>query len=126
MHAISVDGLRSYFEKLASQRGITPRELMSQLELSGKARAPPTSFQMSLYRTYLRASALVHNTGAVLWNWTLGWVAPNVSYTNALVPINHVHLIDQLLRVHAFEIFELGVFNGDPHCGVRACVIPPT
>lgn len=115
-----MDGLRSYFEKLAIRQGITPRELMSQLELTGKARAAPTSLQMSMYRAYLRASALAYNTGAALWNWSLGWVAPNVAYTSALVPINHVHLVDQLLKVHAFEVFHLGVFNGDPHCGVRS------
>jgi hypothetical protein len=40
---------------------------------------------------------------------------PNANYRS--VPPNHFHIIETLLDVHGYEMFELGVFNGDPHPG---------
>jgi aarF domain-containing kinase len=65
----------------------------------------------------VRISTGVRNSVAAIWNWTFGFVLPNVQYAEVNVPINHVAMIETLLEVHAFQVFELGVFNGDPHVG---------
>ncbi|KAH6565178.1 hypothetical protein BASA60_010008 [Batrachochytrium salamandrivorans] len=52
---------------------------------------------------------------ATVYNWTLGWVAPNLSY--AQKPIDIKSIFKTLVNVHGKQILIDGVFNGDPHPG---------
>jgi aarF domain-containing kinase len=104
-----VDGFKKFYTELAKQQGKTLEELQAEQEKHGKQAVSDT--QMQLYRGALQ----LFNAGVGVYNWTLGFVLPNVGYRS--VPPNHMRIIDTLVQVHGYEIFELGTFNGDPHPG---------
>ncbi|EGF78679.1 hypothetical protein BATDEDRAFT_26559 [Batrachochytrium dendrobatidis JAM81] len=55
------------------------------------------------------------STMAGIYNWTLGWIAPNIPY--AQKPIDIKNIFKTLVEVHGKEILIDGIFNGDPHPG---------
>ena len=93
----------------AQRRGISKAELVAEERAlndaalaRGELRCGPTSATMDSWIQQLRWS-----------NWLRGWVGGAPSH----VPLNHAHLMDELLRVHGHEVLVDGAFNGDPHPG---------
>ena len=61
---------------------------------------------------------LVYNIAAVVHNLTLGLATGRVmDLRHVSVPPNLAVLLQLLLDVHGYEIFQVGCFNGDPHPG---------
>lgn len=50
-------------------------------------------------------------------NSVLGWCYGPVQYERTEAPVDLGHVIDILAKVHGNQIFEHGIFNGDPHPG---------
>jgi len=112
-----VDGMKAFYEARAAEEGITIEELRDRMAARGDGSAPATASQMELYRGYLYARAAAWNALAVAYNNTAGLLLSHLPYETAVAPMNHVRIVDELLDVHGFQIFELGVFNGDCHPG---------
>jgi aarF domain-containing kinase len=93
----------------AAQRGMSTAALVEEERAlnaaalaAGQLRCGPSSDTMASWISQLR------------WrNWALGWLG----YPPSHVPLNHAHLMDELLRVHGHEVLVDGAFNGDPHPG---------
>ena len=93
----------------AQRRGITKEALLEEERAlneaalaRGELRCGPSAATMDGWISQLR------------WrNWALGWLGAAPSH----VPLNHAHLMDELLRVHGHEVLVDGAFNGDPHPG---------
>lgn len=105
-----IEGLQRYYEGLARRRGVDLKTLMDQMQREGEAsrsRRSPTRLEMQMFRTFVWTKATLYNSVASLWNYTFGWVLPNVSYADTALPLNHVAILDQLFEVHGYEIFQV-------------------
>ena len=114
-----VSALKERYGQIAHQRGITLRQLEEQQKpnfkesvISANLRHTYTSVIATLYDVACNAVIAIHNH-------TIGFLFPEHrrSYQHTVMPPNLASIISLLLRVHAFEIFELGAFNADPHPG---------
>lgn len=116
-----VDGIKDQYKKLAEQQGKTLEQLEEEHKAkikSGHVKSGPTSFQIKLYTSYLRAKDLVYNLPRFFYNVLYGnWTHKQLPYLKTEAPINLPEILDLLLRVHGYEIFSGGAFNGDPHPG---------
>ncbi|GAB5362505.1 hypothetical protein AAMO2058_000802800 [Amorphochlora amoebiformis] len=66
---------------------------------------------------YMRGKDYMINSFKLAYNWTLGFVTGSYAITWTESPLNIAEIIKTLLRVHGYEIFVDGAFNGDPHPG---------
>jgi len=119
-----VDGLRAAMEPIARRRGTTVAALEAEekerIKRQGLSSASSATLRSRMVQLWVVACALVHNASALIVNalptsvtrqsaaWEFRSLAP---------PPNLAGLLQVLLDVHGFEIFQLGVFNGDPHPG---------
>ena len=114
-----VSALKERYGRIADQRGMT----LSQLEEQQRPNFKASIFYTNITHMYTSAVAslldFLCNTMIAVQNCTIGLVCPAYrrEYQHTLLPPNLGRLMDILLRVHAFEIFELGAFNADPHPG---------
>jgi len=79
--------------------------------------ASPTAKQLRAYRAYLTVRAVSYNAVALVYNYTLGWLAPCLTYATLRLPPNGPMLMEAVYAAHGFQIFEAGAFNADPHAG---------
>jgi aarF domain-containing kinase len=93
----------------AQRRGMTTAALVAEERAlnaaalgRGELRCGPDTATMDAWISQLR-----------WWNWLRGWLGCPPTH----VPLNHAHLMDELLRVHGHEVLVDGAFNGDPHPG---------
>jgi aarF domain-containing kinase len=107
-----VDVLRQDIDKWAEITGRSVKELeQSHASVSSAAVAA------------LEAQRKLHNAAALLYNWTVGWIASPMSRkSKESVPLDHAKLVDDLLYIHGHEVLVDGLFNADCHPGVRGCV----
>lgn len=121
-----VDGIMAYYKRLAREKGMDLETFLRSMETQGKEEKNnrrrhnsiiPLSWKLSAYRGWVWMSSVTFNAVAASFNYTLGWILPNVTYAETALPVNHVQVIDKLLDVHGYEIFKLGTFNGDAHPG---------
>jgi len=125
-----VKGVKAFYRRHAATRGMTLEELEAEqtaLYESGVLKkkrgddvAAREGARMARIRSLIRASDYARNAPRFAWNWTLGWVLPRrwrLAYRWSELPLNLGDILDTLLRVHAYEIFQNGAFNGDPHPG---------
>eukprot|EP01112_Ceratiomyxa_fruticulosa_P021296 TRINITY_DN7434_c0_g4_i1.p1 TRINITY_DN7434_c0_g4~~TRINITY_DN7434_c0_g4_i1.p1 ORF type:complete len:536 (+),score=101.24 TRINITY_DN7434_c0_g4_i1:108-1715(+) len=116
-----VDGIIEQYTSIAKANGLTfddvkDRAIKEMKE--GKARKMPSAWQIWLYVQYLRTKNTVANCGIMLYNVLFGqYFGKKTYYEKIKPPINHIHLIDTLVKVHGHEIFVDGVFNADSHPG---------
>eukprot|EP00842_Homolaphlyctis_polyrhiza_P006568 jgi/Hompol1/6912/HPOL_002364-RA len=104
-----VDGFIAEAKRNAARLGVT----LEQLQAGGL-----TGWQKTLLGTRYAANYtadLTWNIVSACYNWTFGWIAPNMPYTPQ--PINIRDVFETLVKVHGREILIDGVFNGDPHPG---------
>ena len=116
-----VDGLLSYYKKLADSRGVNFDDLMLEQKREGEKNVASniSSNQMRMFRFYILAKSALYNSLALLWNCVFGLLSSRLrmNYMEANLPVNHIELIHTLLDVHGYEIFDMGIFNGDCHPG---------
>ena len=79
----------------------------------------PSEAEFAVFLSLLRAKDLVRNLSAFAFNWSLGLLLslPPLEYVRSALPPNGPRLLRFLYDVHGFCLFELGVFNPDPHAG---------
>ena len=112
-----VDGINAFYKDMAAKRGMTLDQFRESMKSEHAETKQVSSLQLELARQIIRFRSTLWNVGAGFYNYTAGWLLPNVGYDSAVLPLNHVRVINELLDVHGFQIFELGIFNGDPHPG---------
>lgn len=108
-----VTALKKLHTRIAGDQGITLQELMER----NKAAAALTNTQVRLYSTLFYLNDAVNNAARFAFNWTAGWFVPPVGYKRTTPPIAIPAMMDLLLDVHAFQMFDVGAINGDPHPG---------
>lgn len=117
-----VDGIRAQFASLVEQRGAAGAEAGSSHGGAADAIASglkvPSAWKMRLFRGYLRTADAVHNFRMVVRNNTVGWVmGRQLPYRHTELPVNIAEVLHLLTRVHGWQIFFDGLFNGDCHPG---------
>lgn len=116
-----VDGIRNQFTRIAASQGRTLEDLedeQMQKIKSGVDESGPTKFQMKLFITFLKIQDFAVNTWRFTYNTLYGrWVSSPIPYLKTELPINIPEILDTLMKVHGYEIFVNGAFNGDPHPG---------
>lgn len=112
-----VDGLLSYYKKLAVQKGISFDSMMLEAKENGQKQMKVTSLQLKMYRWWLMGQSIIRNFFISIWNHTSGLIFPKIKYFEPNLPVNFIEMIDTLVQVHGYEIFQMGVFNGDCHPG---------
>jgi aarF domain-containing kinase len=108
-----VTALRRLHERIAGDEGLTLKELTER----NKHAKALSNAQVRIYSSIFYASDALANSARFLFNWTAGWFVPPLGYKHRTPPIAVPRLIDTLLDVHAFQLFDIGAFNGDPHPG---------
>jgi aarF domain-containing kinase len=84
----------------------------------GLLSASAASARNRLLQVWEVCVCLVHNAAAVMHNVTLGLATGRVmDLRHVSAPPNLAALLQLLLDVHGYEIFQVGCFNGDPHPG---------
>lgn len=115
-----IKGIEQYYTELAEERGTTLealKEEQRQKELTGIANGEPTEAQIRKYQQLLNISARLSNFLRVIYNYTLGWVLPNLAYSKPKKLLNIPGILSLLWEVHGYELIINGAFNGDPHPG---------
>eukprot|EP00808_Paulinella_micropora_P022499 g53492.t1 len=121
-----VDGVRNQYRRLAFEQGTTleawEAERVEQVRLGlfqpkeAEADARRTRY-LSYFLTFSDC-VLSLNALRLCWNMSpLRVVLGRARYQWSEVPLNLGELLNLLLHVHAYEIFQMGAFNGDPHPG---------
>jgi len=119
-----VDGVMSSYEDIAAERGMTLAELKREYArgggapgAGGKGAPAPSAAAISAARGLIRTRDFVSNLGIRARNMLLWLTHPPAPLVSSPLPLNAPALVEALLAVHAHEIFEDGLFNGDPHPG---------
>lgn len=109
-------------------RGLTISELRKDIELKhaatvscGRPRKGPTAEEMDKLIFALKLSELTKNFNAKIYNICIGWLpwieSKPIIDLRDVCPLNHARVVDDLIKIHGYEILVDGVFNGDPHPG---------
>ncbi len=110
-----VDGIRARFGELAASRGVDPEELERvQKEKIAGGELQPRSARAEAAAT--RRANLALRLGDRLWRRPIAFLT-GAPYVPSPSLVNVGEVIQTMLDVHADEIFNHGVFNGDPHPG---------
>ena len=117
-----VDGIRAAMKPIAQRAGTTVEALEERERLRirehGLLSASAASSRNRLLQAWAVCMCLVYNTAAVVHNWSLGLATGRVmDLRHVSVPPDLAALLQLLLDVHGYEIFQVGCFNGDPHPG---------
>jgi hypothetical protein len=91
-----VDGFRRVYGQMAKDQGMTLEEMQSKREKEGKAQV--SGLQLTAYRAMLS----LRNFAANAYNYSLGWVLPNIPIST--LPPNHVRFF--CLCLFSFSFFE--------------------
>ena len=93
---------------------------------SQKDVTPPTAFEMKKIHAQIKIRDFIWNTLAFSLNHTIGYAfyALNgfqktniIPYKNTILPLNLKQILDNISSVHGYQLFIMGMFNGDPHPG---------
>ncbi len=116
-----VDGIREQYKRIAKKMGVSVEtlEAIQKAQITSKtldeARWERTSMERSawLYDTFLTL-----NTLRVIYNYSIfRLVTGPFEYHKTELPIDLADTITILSRVHGYELFQCGMFNGDCHPG---------
>jgi aarF domain-containing kinase len=118
-----VKGLKANYKEMAKLQGTTLEALEEQMkeEVRQGTRklkdASADAAEMERIGKMLHRMDVVKNVPRWLYNWTVGLVGGQIEYKWTTKPINLGSILQTLSEVHAYQIFNDGVFNGDPHPG---------
>ena len=119
-----VDALRAAMEPFARRRGTSvaalEEEERERIKREGLSSAGAATLRYRLAQLWIFSCAIAHNAGALIVNAFVSYVAGRralVELRSLVPPPNLGMLLQVLLDVHGYEIFQLGCFNGDPHPG---------
>jgi len=116
-----IEGVKKQMRKYAIRQGKTFDELESEfkrkLEEEGYMSLDANTNQNARYQRMQDLADYSRNWWRLTWNWTLGWVLPNFNVEWSPKIINLGEILTLALKVHGYEIFVKGKFNGDPHPG---------
>jgi aarF domain-containing kinase len=117
------------YERYAAKQGLTLAQLAEKDTAArdkkkgsgssgGGSSLALESAKVYLAKRIIQVGDLSLNTGRFLYNATVGKITrTSLRYQWSEHPINLARALDILMRVHAYEIFCLGLFNADPHPG---------
>eukprot|EP01062_Namystynia_karyoxenos_P063561 TRINITY_DN56365_c0_g1_i1.p1 TRINITY_DN56365_c0_g1~~TRINITY_DN56365_c0_g1_i1.p1 ORF type:complete len:557 (+),score=190.61 TRINITY_DN56365_c0_g1_i1:82-1671(+) len=111
-----VDGLRRAARAEALRRGEDPELYEERM----KGVPPPARWRISLYTFLLHLGDAAANAPRRLWNCVcalLGSPEWRVGLRRSNPPPNIRAVLDCVSEVHAWQLFDEGVFNADPHPG---------
>lgn len=120
-----VDGIREQYKVLAENEGRSFDEMLAEQKAAmaagtfkfksiGASRAERRWLEWYLL---LKDAVRPVNLSRFAWNNTLGWFLGFAKYEKSVLPVDLGHMLEVLAHVHADQIFEHGIFNGDPHPG---------
>ena len=120
-----VDGIRAKLGKVAKLAGKTVEELEAeQLAAMREGNFQFKSINDSKqererleWQLFVRDCMDAANVRRFVYNNTAGWLFGTVPYERTEAPVDLGRVIEILAEVHGNQIFEHGVFNGDPHPG---------
>lgn len=119
-----VDGIRDQFEAIARYRGTTTSSLEEQERRKIRSGSLTTPDAKQAAKRTKRVNTLLQIRHSLLSPFKLAYnlspfrlLTGPVSRQPPPPLINLGALLQTLVDVHAYEIFEIGVFNGDPHPG---------
>jgi aarF domain-containing kinase len=121
-----VDGIRRKLTDVARLQGKSVDELMEEMKVQVKeGKFQIKTIQESKEEQRKLEQLLWYkditnpiNIQRFVYNWSiLGWLYGPVSYERTEAPLNLAHIIEILCEIHGNQIFEHGIFNGDPHPG---------
>ena len=119
-----VDGIRDQFEAIARYRGASIDELerreRERIDLTGLASrdAKQAAIRTDRINSILKLQHRVISPVKFLYNISpFRLLTGPLSTTPPPSLVNLGRFLQVLVDVHAYEIFEMGVFNGDPHPG---------
>ena len=121
-----VDGIREFVAVVAAKDGKSVEQFeKEQADLIERDGLPPmyqgpSRLTLTLYKQYLQACDVLSNTLPCCYNWLWGhWAGTPRPYGWSKVPVNTPQLVEDLMAVHAKQLFRDGCFNADPHAGTQ-------
>jgi len=109
-----ISAIKERYRAIAKQQGVSLEEL--------KKDKINTRISASEIQSIQRKADLwdsFRNFWITLCNYTVVPILRlnSIQYKHTIVPLNIPEIIDLLIKVHGYEIFMNGCFNGDPHPG---------
>ena len=116
-----VDGIRKQYKTLAKKMNVT----MEALEAQQKAQITTKALDEARYeRALMQRGAWLYDTFLtlnpirVVYNWSIfRLITGPIQYYETELPIDLADTISVLSRIHGYELFHCGMFNGDCHPG---------
>ena len=117
-----ITALKENGNALAKERGLSLDEFMKEQK---KLNFHPTADEMKRIHTQLIIRDYCWNILAIICNYSFGFLFkllghPSIhfiEYKKSVLPLNTKLILDLVSDIHAYEIFNDGAFNGDPHPG---------
>lgn len=75
-----VEALQGFYSRVAQSKNMTVEEMTEDMRRRGAT--PPSEATLARYAMLSVSKAWAYNTVAFMYNWTLGFVAPNLSYAS--------------------------------------------
>ena len=98
---ISVEELKAKFKKKMEE----DKNLV-------KSPKPPSPLLLKLYTYSIVGGDYIRNSVALVYNYTLGFIAPAIKYSWREAPIDSLYLHQKLFHAHGHQLFTNGCFNG--------------
>eukprot|EP01065_Artemidia_motanka_P025920 TRINITY_DN30860_c0_g1_i1.p1 TRINITY_DN30860_c0_g1~~TRINITY_DN30860_c0_g1_i1.p1 ORF type:complete len:521 (+),score=170.32 TRINITY_DN30860_c0_g1_i1:60-1622(+) len=110
-----IDGLKEASAREARRLGEDPDAYEHRM----KGVPPPARWWIATVTAALRLSDAVRNLPRAVWNVVVGPLFPGLrrEYVRSPAPINIRAVLDCIGEVHAWQLFDEGFFNADPHPG---------
>ena len=115
------------YDPLKDDRDVTLADLRKEMFQNNAGQTFQPKVSLKYYRWILNVRRYVFNAFAAIFNYGVAWIFYPLCFTKHdrlpyipyEVPIvnDPLHFIETLLKVHGYQIFVNGAFNGDPHPG---------
>lgn len=116
-----IKGTKQFFRKYADKQGVSMEHLEAEfkekIRREGREDLDKNVRKNKYYQMILSAQDIAVNYPKILYNYTLGWLLPNMNVEWSEKVLNLGEILTLAVKVHGYEIFVNGKFNGDPHPG---------
>ena len=114
------------YNPLDDDKEVTLADLRKEMFNNNKNGNFAPKISLKYYRWFFAVRRFVFNSLATVFNYGVAWIfyplcgeydkLPYIPYDVPIVN-DPLHFVDTLLKVHGYQIFVNGAFNGDPHPG---------
>lgn len=116
-----IDGLKQFFKKYADKQGVSMEQLEAEfkekIRREGREDLEKNVRKTNYYQMIQSAQDIAVNYPKIVYNYTLGWFLPKMKVEWSEKVLNLGEILTLAVKVHGYEIFVKGKFNGDPHPG---------